>query len=353
MNRREFIKAGATALGLNASSVLSAEPENDSCLKFCLFADIHYYPGVYPHDTVEWLDRVLDRARREKAAFVMHLGDFAHEPKKCIDYVNHYNDCGIPAYHVLGNHDCDGNTYEETLSAYRLERGHYHFDFGGWRFVVLDTNYCCLDGRFFHYSLANYPGHHLYWKTHDRKELEGHSLSDTRVPPEQLDWFAGVVERSPYPCVVASHASFERANGSPDSAAIRKIINETNKRHPGRVRLVLNGHHHRDHVRILENVIYMDVNSANYDWFLKEHDKYPAAYAGKWSNVRHCIFWDDPISAIISLWPTGRINVDGQRSRFHLGVAPANAGYNPFDRAGRPTSTDIQSFDVSLAERLF
>ena len=353
MNRREFIKAGATALGLNVSSVLSAEPENDSCLKFCLFADIHYYPGVYPHDTVEWLDRVLDRARREKAAFVMHLGDFAHEPKKCIDYVNHYNDCGMPAYHVLGNHDCDGNTYEETWSADRLERGHYHFDFGGWRFVVLDTNYCCLDGRFFHYSLANYPGHHLYWKTHDRKELEGHSLSDTRVPPEQLDWFAGVVERSPYPCVVASHASFERANGSPDSAAIRKIINETNKRHPGRVRLVLNGHHHRDHVRILENVIYMDVNSANYDWFLKEHDKYPAAYAGKWSNVRHCIFWDDPISAIISLWPTGRINVDGQRSRFHLGVAPANAGYNPFDRAGRPTSTDIQSFDVSLAERLF
>ena len=347
MKRREFMKLGATAsfgLGVNSSSGIDAG--TGACLRFCLFADIHYYPGVYPHDTVDWLEQILDRARRENVSFVVHLGDFAHEPKKCIDYVNRYNDCGMPAYHVLGNHDCDGNTYEETLAAYRLDRGHYHFDFGGWRFVVLDTNYCCLDGRFFHYSVANYPGHHLYWKTHDRKELVGHSLSDTRVPPAQLSWFADVVERSPRPCVVMSHASFERANGSPDSAAVRKIIDQTNQRHPGRIRLVLNGHHHRDHVRILENVIYMDVNSANYDWFLKEHDRYPVSYVEKWKNVRHCIFWDDPVSAIVSLWPSGHIRVEGQRSRFHLGITPSAAGNSPFDRAGRPTSPNIQSFEI-------
>lgn len=349
MNRRDFMWLGAgAALGFATESVSGACVNSEECLRFCLFADIHYYPGVYPHDTVEWLDRILVRARREDAAFVMHLGDFAHEPKKCPDYVDRYNGCGMPAYHVLGNHDCDGNTYEETLSAYRLARGHYHFDVGGWRFVVLDTNYCCMDGRFFHYSLANYPGHHLYWKSHDRRELAGHSLSDTRVPPGQLAWFADVVEKSPYPCVVASHASFERANGSPDGVAVRKIIDEANRRHPGRIRLVLNGHHHRDHVRILENVMYVDVNSANYDWFLKEHDKYPASYVEKWRNVRHCIFWDDPISAMVSLYPSGRIQFEGQRSRFHMGITPSAAGNNPFDRAGRPTSAEIQSFNISL-----
>ena len=347
MNRREFIKFGATAsLGLGVNSSSGLHVETGGCLRFCLFADIHYYPGVYPHDTIDWLERILGRARRENVSFVMHLGDFAHEPKKCIDYVNRYNDCGMPAYHVLGNHDCDGNTYEETLAAYRLDRGHYHFDFGGWRFVVLDTNYCCLDGHFFHYSLANYPGHHLYWTTHDKKTLVGHSLSDTRVSPEQLTWFSDIVENSPHPCVIASHASFERANGSPDSTAIRRIIDQTNMRHPGRIRLVLNGHHHRDHVRILENVIYMDVNSANYDWFLKEHDRYPTSYVTRWKNVRHCIFWDDPVSAIVSLWPSGHIRVEGQRSRFHRGVTPSDAGNSPFDRAGRPTSPNIQSFEI-------
>lgn len=347
MNRRNFLKSGfAAGLGMNAVALSHAGEPSQRPLKFCLFADIHYYPGVYPHDSVSYLERIIDRAKHENVDFIMHLGDFAHEPKNCQDYVDRYNNCGLPAYHVLGNHDCDGNTYEETLNSFRIDKGHYYFDRNGWRFVILDTNYCCLDGRFFHYSLANYPGHHLYWKTHDRKELAGHSLSDTRVPPEQLKWFADVVEQSPYPCVVASHASFERANGSPDSAAVRKIINEANRRHPGRIRLVLNGHHHRDHVRVLENVIYMDVNSANYDWFLKTHDRYPAEYIKKWSNIRHCIFWDDPISAIVTLHPSGRIQVKGESSRFHMGISPARVGNSPIDRAGRATSPNIQSFDI-------
>ena len=349
MNRRDFLKCGSVAaLGFGAGDADARECVTGNCLRFCLFADIHYYPGVYPHDDVEYLDRIINRAKCEKADFIMHLGDFAHEPKKCRDYVDRYNNCGLPAYHVLGNHDCDGNTYEETLKSFKLEKGHYHFDRCGWRFVVLDTNYCCLDGEFYHYSLANYPGHHLYWKSHDRRAMAGRKLSDTRVPPDQLSWFADVVENSPFPCVIASHASFERLNGSPDAASVRNIIDQTNKRHPGRIRLVLNGHHHRDHVRILNNVIYMDVNSANYDWFLKEHSRYPESYAAKWSNIRHCIFWDDPVSAMVSLYPSGRIKVEGECSHFHMGVAPTMAGNSPFDRSGRPTTPEIQSFDITL-----
>ena len=44
---------------------LSAKPDADE-VKFCAFADIHYYPGVFPHDTREWLERVLNRAENSK-----------------------------------------------------------------------------------------------------------------------------------------------------------------------------------------------------------------------------------------------------------------------------------------------
>lgn len=349
MNRRNFLKASAAvALGSQAGCLSTAREDMSSELKFCLFADIHYYPGVYPHDDIEYLERVISRAKSEGADFLMHLGDFVHEPTKCQDYVDRYNNCGIPAYHVLGNHDCDGSTYEETLKSFNLEKGYYYFDLKGWRFVILDTNYCTLDGRYFHYSLANYPGHHLFWKTHKREDYIGRAMSDTRVSPEQLSWFAETIENSPYPCVVASHASFERANGSPDSIVVRKIINEANNRYPGRVRLVLNGHHHRDHVRILDNVVYMDVNSASYDWFLKEHERYPASYVSKWNNIKHCIFWDDPVSAMVSLYSSGRIKVTGQTSTFHMGISPRMVGHNSFDRAGRQTTPNIQSFDITL-----
>ena len=68
-----------------------------------------------------------------------------------------YNECGLPAYHVIGNHDDDGNEHSETLKTYRMESGHYFFDRNGFRFVVVDPNHIKYgDGRIVHYSKGNY-----------------------------------------------------------------------------------------------------------------------------------------------------------------------------------------------------
>ena len=58
IGRRAFIGAGMASL---LAGNLLARPAEDE-VKFCAFADIHYYPGMFPHDTREWLERVLDRA---------------------------------------------------------------------------------------------------------------------------------------------------------------------------------------------------------------------------------------------------------------------------------------------------
>ena len=152
IGRREFIGAGLASL---AAGNLLAKPAEDE-VKFCAFADIHYYPGVFPHDTREWLERVLNRAEKSKVDFIIHMGDFTHTPVKCRDYVDFYNDFRIKTYHTIGNHDDDGNSHEETLAAYRLSRGYYHFDRGGFRFIVTDTNNCLVDGKWVHYSNGNY-----------------------------------------------------------------------------------------------------------------------------------------------------------------------------------------------------
>ena len=152
IGRRGFIGAGMASLFAGG---LPAKPDADE-VKFCAFADIHYYPGMFPHDTREWLERVLGRAEKAKADFIIHMGDFTHTPAKCRDYVDFYNDFPIKTYHTVGNHDDDGNSHEETLAAYRLARGYYHFDRGGFRFVVTDTNNCLMDGKWVHYSNSNY-----------------------------------------------------------------------------------------------------------------------------------------------------------------------------------------------------
>lgn len=335
LGRRGFL-SGAALLGAGAALPALAAPSAPGALKFCAFADIHYFPGVFPHDTREWLEKILARAESTACDLVIHMGDFTHAPAKFRDYVDFYNNFKIPAYHTIGNHDDDGNLHEQTLEAYKLTRGYYHFDRGGYRFVVTDTNHILHEGQIIHYSKSN------YYKFGKQK---GSSIS--RLGPEQLEWLKDVVENSPYPVVVTSHASFERTNGSPEGAAVRKILAEANARHPGRVRLVINGHHHHDHVRILDGIVYLDLNSANYDWVDKPHDKYPAEYLAKWKLAKNTIMWDDPISAIITLSADGRIQVEGQKSRFHLGITPTMAGYPTHD-LGRLTTPDIQSFDIRI-----
>ena len=342
IGRRAFLGAGAAtllsggaALGVNDKAVA----DQNGKVKFCAFADIHYYPGVFPHDTREWLERVLDRAEKAHADFIIHMGDFTHTPAACKDYVDFYNDFRIKTYHTVGNHDDDGNSHEETLAAYRLACGHYFFDRGGFRFIVTDTNHCFADGKFIHYSNSNYYA--------VGRKNGGHI---TRVPPEQLEWLKATIESSPYPCVVTSHASYEREDGSPDRAAVRKIFDDANAKHPGSVRLVINGHHHCDHVRILENIVYLDLNSASYDWMVKTHTAYPEEDVKRWKHARHVIAWNDPVSAIITINRNGHLKVEGQRSEFYRGVTPVMAGLPATNgRQNRLITPNVQSFEMTMS----
>ena len=91
--RRGFLGAVAATAAIPA-----AAPSADR-VRFLAFADIHYYPGVFPHDTREWLERVLNRAEKSKVDFIIHMGDFTHTPVACRDYVDFYNDFRIKTYH--------------------------------------------------------------------------------------------------------------------------------------------------------------------------------------------------------------------------------------------------------------
>ncbi|MBR6586526.1 MAG: metallophosphoesterase [Kiritimatiellae bacterium] len=73
--------------------------------------------------------------------FVIHCGDMCQNPSELKDYIDYYNDFGLPTYHVLGNHETDGCSYEDVLKTYRMDSGHYFFDCNGFRFIVVDNNY--------------------------------------------------------------------------------------------------------------------------------------------------------------------------------------------------------------------
>ena len=341
INRRNFLSTAALAAPVALAGHRAEAETGGRPLKVCVFADIHYSPGVWTNcEDMSFLEKIMARAEKEKCDMMIHLGDFMHGVKRDEQkaYLKLYNDFKIPGYHILGNHDQDGNPYKETCEAYRMPDGHYTFDKGGFRFVIADPNYFCNEpGKFIHHESGNYF-----------KRVKGSTIN--WIPPEQMEWLRSTIVGSPYPCIVLSHQSFERGRGAPvmNKADVQAIFNEANAKKPGTVRLVMNGHMHMDHLRVLDNILYWDVNSANYQYYGSKHNKYPADYVKTHRGAVNNIGWKEPLSAILTMWPNGRIKIEGSKSDWLFGVSPKDAGYPACDSDGRETLPVIQSADMTF-----
>ena len=331
LSRRAFLSSGLSAV-VGTAIAADGDVRLPKSVSFLAFADIHYCPGVFPHDSREWLERVLARAEERRADFVIHAGDFSHNPAKDKDYVAAYNDFRLPTYHTLGNHDTEGCSLQEALAAYHMELGHYHFDRNGFRFVVVDTNYFRADGNYVHFEGGNY-----------RKVPSAQSWT---CGGEQYEWLEETLRRSPHPCVVFMHQSCERERGGmPDWKRMRNLFRWVNRHCGAKVWLVINGHHHTDGFRFIDGIAYLDLNSANYKYYAESHRLYPADYLKSHTGAGHVIAWEDPISAVITLDASGRLKIEGQESRFFMGVSPEQA---KFPQRDRPVTPNVQSVDIRL-----
>ena len=301
-------------------------------MKFLLFSDLHHYPGVFRGGTWEGLREIQRRAEEENCEFLIHAGDFCHGPTLVPDYVKAYNEFHIPSYHCLGNHDSDKTSYEETLKFYHMPNGYYFFDQSGYRMIVLNPNYYCLDGEYHVYSLGNYYKHGQY------RDF---------MPPEQLSWLKETIASAPHPCILISHESYERPDGVQNRTDVLQIINEANATKPHSVLMCINGHYHRDFLRILDGVLYFDMNSASYDWVENTHDCYPEEECREISLLNHIVAYTDPLYAIVTIEGT-TVQIDGMQSTMYRGVTREMTGNRPFDAAGRPVTPTVQSARITL-----
>ena len=302
-------------------------------MKFLLFADLHYAPGVLPVD-FSHLEIMQKRAEKENCDFIIHAGDITFDAGADRAFIEAYNNFHIPSYHVMGNHDTDHNTLQETLDILGMPHHYYYFDCKGYRIIALDPNYYYFEGQYTHYENRNYYkfGPYRDW-----------------MPPEQLLWLEETIKTSPYPCLLIAHESFEReADGVKNQLEVRRIINEANRRKPGSVLMCMNGHYHRDFVRILDNVCYMDVNSGTYEMVPKGHDLYPEELRRANTGVRYAVLYDErPVYAIVTV-EGSTITVEGTGGGLYMGITREMTGNDRFDPAGRETTGNINSFRITL-----
>lgn len=307
-------------------------------MKFSVFSDLHYAPGVFDAGTYEDLAFIRKRAKAAGASFIIHAGDFAsggdlYQPDA--DYyrfIDTYNNMDIPTYHCLGNHDTDNTPLAEVLKLYKMPDVHYWFDCDGYRFIVYDPNYCLIDGEYVHYDLGN------YFKTPEARDW---------LPPSQIEWMRQTIEEAPHPCILISHASLERPNGIKNREAVLEMIRQQNAKRPHAVLMVINGHYHRNNIRILDGVCHFDLNSASFDWVNNAHDKYPGELCEKTRLLSNTLVYNDPIHAVITLEGT-TITIEGMKSSFFMGIGREQTNNPYYDAAGRPAIPEVQSAKFTL-----
>ena len=323
ITRRGFL----ADLGAAAAVRKTAFADAAAPFRFLVAADIHYRPGIFPHDNRAWIERILARAEKENAAFAIQLGDFVHAARADAEYLKAWNGFRLPTRNVIGNHDDDGGPHQETLDAFRLKRGWYHFDVHGFRFVVLDTNYALIDGRYVHYGKGC---GFVQWKLQPEARM--------RLHPDELDWLGETLTASPFPCVVCSHRRLDGDDA--DAVSVRRIFSRANVAHPGRVVMAMHGHIHSDGWKVVDGIAHFSVNSANHSWVPRRHEAYPAEDVARWRGIDHIIAYDTPLSAIVTLSRGGGIRVDGMKGGFWRGIAPEKMGFP-------------RSISASIADREF
>lgn len=297
-------------------------------MKFLLFSDLHHFPSVFDAGTNEDLKIIQNAAEENNCDFIVHAGDFCHGPSHHKEFVSAYNDFHIPSYHCLGNHDTDRTPLEETLKAYNMSAEYYYFDNSGYRFIIMSTNYYFDGEQYVPYSLGN------YYKYPNTREA---------IPQKQIDWLKETIESSQYPCIIISHASLERPDGAKGREKVLEVIDEANQKKKGSVLMCINGHHHADYVRILNGVVYFDMNSVSYHYLSKAHDLFPKEMREKYADVQHTIIYSDPLFAIVEL-EDNKISVKGMESTFFMNIDMEKSGNGRYDGAARAITPTIQSF---------
>jgi 3',5'-cyclic AMP phosphodiesterase CpdA len=223
-------------------------------LTIAAISDLHFGPEAYHEGklrklthhaaalTEDFVRRMNDEVRPD---MIVNLGDDIEDESREADLAR-YAECqsilrkakGL-LVNVAGNHDTVHLNREDLVRIWgRTGQLHYSFDHGGFHFVVLHTI--------------------------ERKDV------DVRIPHAQIQWLAEDLRQTSLPCIVLMHhsASEQHLEDSrwfagrahlalvKERAELRRAFEES-----GKVKIVLNGHVHRNHLDVIRGIAYITQQS--------------------------------------------------------------------------------------------
>lgn len=320
-NRRSFLKVlGFVVIltltllwlfGCHGNTGSQGWSRNFHTIRFGLCADVH---KDVIHDADIRLKIFIDRMNREKADFIMQLGDFCRPYDYNQGFLDIWNQFQGPRFHVLGNHDTDGGfTREQTLEFWGAKDKYYSFDLGGYHFVVLDGNDKKKQG-----AVSGYPRY---------------------IGEQQAEWLKNDLLKTNSPTFIFSHQSIENAGGVENGQAIMRIIEEANREAGFRkVVACFSGHHHADYYAVIEGIYYIQINSMSYEWLGADykHARFSEEIEEAHPWVSYTAPYRDALYAIVTIRSEGTIEIDGIQSEW-IRPSPSELGVPEHGESSKST----------------
>ncbi|KIO75466.1 alkaline phosphatase [Pedobacter lusitanus] len=300
MNRKEFLsRTGLAGGALLISRYPELEPRNKT-IRFGVIADLHH---DIMHDGINRLSAFIDQMNVENPDFIIQMGDLCQPKKENLPLMEVWNKFKGPAYHVIGNHDTDGGfTRDQVVAFWKAKAKYYSFDANGFHFVVLDGN--------------------------EHNESESRPVGYARyISPVQLEWLKKDLEGTTLPTIVLCHQGLDNdAGGLENGTLLRYTLEQANQK-MHKVILVLSGHHHQDYYNQINDIHYVQINSASYQWVGEKYKeiRYSTAIDKAHPNIKYTVPYKDPLWATIEIDQQRRIKIKGKKTVF-VGSSPTTLG---------------------------
>ncbi|AWV97101.1 metallophosphoesterase family protein [Arcticibacterium luteifluviistationis] len=341
-SRRYFLKhlgvvTSTLALPIPLTSSIKTNKiitKESSPLVFGIVADVH--ADLIP-DKMERLEKFINEAISKDVDFIVQLGDFCFPKKENLDFLNLWNKFKKPKYHLLGNHDMDVSSKQETMDFWGMNQKYYSFDAKDIHFVVLDPNHLYYDNQYTEYDNANFYVN-ANWRTY--------------VPPEQIEWLVNDLRSTKLHTVILSHQSLiNPMGGIKNRIEIQELLEKENLRAGfQKVMACLNGHDHIDFQRTLNDIHYLEINSMSYQWLGEKYSnktRYPAELYEKYQHLDKIGTYKDSLFAFMEIdLKHSQINVEGVQSEW---ISPSPDELNvPKQVYGMQNSAEISNRVLNL-----
>lgn len=307
MDRKEFIAKSGLAGGAMLFARYPVLQQSNKKIRFGVIADLHH---DIMYDGLDRLSAFIDEMNTAAPDFIIQMGDLCHPVKENLPLMDVWNKFKGPKYHVIGNHDMDGGfTRDQVVEFWNAKGKYYSFDANGFHFVVLDGNE--------HNPSPDRPvGYARY------------------ISPVQLEWLKSDLDTTTLPTIVFCHQGLDNDDGGLENGTLlRYTLEQANqKSNRQKVILVLTGHHHQDYYNHINDIHYVQINSASYNWLGEKYEeiRYSAEIDKLRPYIKETVPYKDPLWAMIDIEHNGKINIKGKKTVF-VGSSPEKLGVDMND----------------------